>query len=211
MTDAIYHIIAILVAVLAVIRGYRCGLTGLVTSVLGMAFGVVCSHIFLQAATEISYSLLPDSAIERGDGYLASNFGAGGVFAIVYVIFDRITFILRKAMDFLGKGLLDSLLGVAFCLANYLLMLSIAYNILVGFNPQSALMRHGKADDGNIIEAVMWIAPASLGSESFSEFAHNQQLRDAKKISSNYMEGEDVVISGRTLATGRERERDNKI
>ena len=44
-------------------------------------------------------------------------------------------------------------------------------------------MRYGRADDGNVIEAVMWIAPAALGSESFGDFAHEEQLRQARKIS----------------------------
>ena len=185
MSDALYHIIAIVVAAYAVIRGYRAGLTGLVTSVLGMAFGVVCSHIFMSGATDIASSVIPDFFLDRGGIYLASNLGAGAVFAIVYSVFDTVTSIIRKAVSDLGSGLLDSLLGVAFCLVNYMLMLSIVYNILVGFNPDCALMRHGKSDDGNIIEAVLWIAPACLGSESFSEFAHEQQLREAKKISYN--------------------------
>lgn len=192
MTDALYHIIAICVAAFAVIRGYRCGLTGLVTSVLGMAFGIVCAHIFMDASTDIASSVLPAFLVERGGKYLASNLGAGVVFAVVYAIFDTITAIIRKAVADMGSGLLDSLLGVFFCLVNYLLQLSIVYNILVGFNPKSALMRHGKSDDGNIIEAVLWIAPACLGSESFDEFAHEEQLRAAKCISANYPAPEDV-------------------
>lgn len=196
MTDALYHIIAICVATFAVVRGYRCGLTGLVTSVLGMAFGIVCAHIFLDASTEIACSVLPDTLLERGGDYLASNLGAGVVFAVVYSIFDAITAIIRKAMSDFGSGLLDSLLGVFFCVANYMLQLSIIYNILVGLNPESALMRHGKSDDGNIIEAVVWIAPACLGTISFDEFAHQEQLRAAKCISANYPASGGVLNMG---------------
>lgn len=195
MSDVIYHIIAILVAVYAVVRGFRAGLTGLVTSVLGMAFGIVCSHIFLEAMTEIVESVLPRPLLERGGMYLASNLAVGIVFGVVYSIFSIVTAIIRRAMEDFGSGLLDSLLGVAFCLVNYLLMLSIAYNILVGLNPESALMRYGKSDDGNIIEAVVWIAPAFLGSESFSEYAHEEQLREAKKISSNIRREINVEIN----------------
>lgn len=193
MGNAIYHLVAIMVAAFAVIRGYRAGMTGLVTSVLGMSFGIVCSHIFLEGATEIARSVLPGSLLARGGDYLASNVATGFVFAVVYSVFDGITTIIRKAMTRFGNGLLDSLLGVGFCLMNYLLMLSIVYNIIVGCNPESALMKHGKSDDGNIIEAVIWIAPACLGSESFSEFAHEQQLRDARKISSNILPPQNVL------------------
>ncbi len=194
MSDAIFHIIAIAVLIIAVIRGYRLGLTGLVTSVLGLAFGVVCAHIFLEGATNIAESIIPNSILERSGKYFATNLGAGTVFAIVYSIFYSITAIIRKAISGFGSGILDSILGVAFCIVNYMLMLSIVYNLLVGYNPESILMRHGKNDDGNIIEAVLWIAPACLGSESFSEFAHEEQLREAKKISFNYLSDKNVSI-----------------
>ena len=59
MTDALFHIIAIIVAVLGVVRGYRRGLTGMVTSVFGLAFGVVCAHIFCDGAAEVVTDVLP--------------------------------------------------------------------------------------------------------------------------------------------------------
>lgn len=183
MSDALFHIIAIFVAVLGVVRGYRRGLTGMVTSVLGLAFGVVCAHIFCDAAAEIADKVIPASFTDRSGYYLTSNFGAGAVYLIVYWLFRTITRIIREALDSGSGGLLNSILGASVCVANYLLMLSIAYNIGVGLNPSSRLMRYGRADDGNIIEAVMWIAPEALGSESFGEFAHEEQLRQAKTIS----------------------------
>lgn len=183
MTDALFHIIAIFVALLGVVRGWRRGLTGLVTSVLGLAFGVVCAHIFCDAAGEIAEGILPRQLMARSGWYLASNLGAGAVYFLVFLLFSTITKVIRDALDDGSTALLNSLLGAIFCVANYLLMLSVAYNIGVGLNPEGRLMRYGRADDGNIIEAVMWIAPAALGSESFGEFAHEEQLRKARTIS----------------------------
>jgi uncharacterized membrane protein required for colicin V production len=183
MSDALFHIIAIAVAILGVVRGYRHGLTGMVTSLFGLAFGVVCAHIFCDAAADVAIGVLPASWIDRGGYYLASNVGGGAIYFIVYWIFSRITKVIRQALQSENVALLNSLMGAFFCVVNYLLMLSVAYNIGVGINPSSQLMRYGRADDGNIIEAVMWIAPAMLGSESFGEFAHEEQLRQARKIS----------------------------
>ena len=183
MTDALFHIIAIIVAVLGVVRGYRRGLTGMVTSVFGLAFGVVCAHIFCDGAAEVVTDVLPSGLADRSGYYLTSNIGAGVVYLLIYYIFRSITKVIRQALESDGSGLLNSLTGAFFCVSNYLLMLSIAYNVGVGLNPSSQLMRHGRADDGNIIEAVMWIAPAALGSESFSEFALEEQLRHARTIS----------------------------
>lgn len=186
MTEALFHIIAIAIAILGVVRGYRHGLTGMVTSVLGLAFGVVCAHIFCEAAAEIAMNILPDSLTARSGYYLASNFGAGAVYFIVYELFRSITKVIRQALGTYSMGLMNSLLGAFFCLTNYLLMLSVVYNVWVGIDPTCGLMRYGRADDGNIIEGVMWIAPAALGSESFSEFAHEEQLRQARTISFNF-------------------------
>lgn len=183
MTDALFHIIAIMVAILGVIRGYRRGLTGLVTSVLGLAFGIVCAHIFCEGAAEFADKILPSGLTERSGYYLTSNLGAGAVYFLVYWLFSTITKVIRTALDTGGSGLFNSILGALFCVCNYMLMLSIAYNIGVGINPSGELMRYGRADDGNIIEAVMCIAPAALGCESFAEFAHEEQLRQARTIS----------------------------
>lgn len=185
MGDALFHIIALAVAAWGVIRGYRRGLTGMVTSVLGMAFGIVCSHIFCDGATEIVYGLIPVRGDDAGRRFLASNIACGAVFFLVYGVFRSVTGIIRAAMAGAGSGLLNSLLGTFFCVYNYLLMLSVGYNVFVGWNPESEMMRQGKADDGNIVSAVMWIAPAALGSESFADFAHQEQLRQARTISFN--------------------------
>lgn len=185
MTDALFHIIALGVAILGVLRGYRRGLTGMVTSVLGMAFGIVTAHIFADAATDFALEILPHQR-GRDMQYVATNLGCGGVFFLVYFIFRSLTWIIRAAMSLAqGGGLINSLLGAFFCLANYLLMLSICYNVFVGIDPSSALMKYGRADDGNICAGVLWIAPTCLGSESFSDFALQEQLREAKKISVN--------------------------
>ncbi len=194
MGDALFHIIALCIAALGVLRGYRRGLTGMVTSVLGMAFGIVCSHIFMDGATSVIMDFLPYGARSRGAMYLASNLGGGMVFFIVYMLFKSVTGVIRQAMENVGTGLLDSLIGAVFCLVNYMLMLSIIYNILVGLNPESALMRYGRADDGNISSVVMSLAPIALGSCSFSEFAHEEQLREAKKISLNLCKPAGVII-----------------
>ncbi len=191
--EVLFHLVALLVAVWAIFRGYRRGLTGMVTSVLGMAFGIVCANIFADGATEVCLGLFTSGSTAPGAIYLASNIGCGAIFFMVYFIFRSITGVIRAAMSLASGGLLNSLLGAAFCLFNYMLMLSIVYNVYVGMHPDSKLMRYGKADDGNICAAVMWFAPGCLGSESFSQFALEEQLREAKKISFNNLNVPDVI------------------
>ena len=82
-----------------------------------------------------------------------------------------------------SPGLTGSLLGSVFCLISNMLLLSVFYNIWLGMKPHSDLMRYAKADDGNIVEAVMLLAPTLLGGESVSDLAHTLQLEEAKSIS----------------------------
>ncbi|MDE6296047.1 MAG: CvpA family protein [Muribaculaceae bacterium] len=194
-----YHLLIIVVALLAVVRGYRRGLTGQVTSVLGLAFGVICTHIFIPGVSDVIGSIIGRSHLEEGGEYLTGNIAALLIYGSVYLLFRSITGIVRQAARMLGTSLLDSLLGAAFCIFNYLLVLSMVLNVLVGYNPDSPLMRDGRSDDGNLVNLVLCIAPATLGSESFDDFAHRMQLRDARKISCageggiNYHAGVDVI------------------
>lgn len=195
MGDALFHLIAIIVATMGILRGYHRGLTGMVTSVLGMALGIVCAHIFVDISTEFCLGFVSGIKSQTEARYLASNLGCGMVYGMVYMLFKSVTGIIRKAMTDSGAGLLNSIIGALFCVVNYMLMLSIAYNIYVGLNPHSSLMKYGRADDGNICSVVMWLAPAALGSETFADFAHEEQLEEAKKISFNHRRSGCVIKS----------------
>lgn len=191
-----YHLLVIVVALLAVVRGYRRGLTGQVTSVLGLAFGVICTHIFLSGVTDFTSMLTGRESGNSAGEYLAENLAALLIYCGVYLLFRSITGIVRRAASMLGTSLLDSLLGASFCIFNYLLLLSLVFNVYVGFNPESSLMHDGRSDDGNLVNLVLRIAPATLGSESFEEFSHSMQLRDARKISYNQIENVNVKRLG---------------
>lgn len=178
-----FPLLAIAVAIFAIIRGYRRGLTGQVTSVLGLAFGVICAHIFLEGGSDVVAMLIGRERLERSGRYLTENLSAAAVYATVYVVFRSVTGLVRAALKTLGSSLLNSLLGAAFCLYSYMLVLSMIFNVAVGWNPDSVLMHDGRSGDGNIVAVVLSISPAALGTVSFDEFAHEQQLRDARKIS----------------------------
>lgn len=178
-----YHLLVIVVAILAVVRGYRRGLTGQVTSVLGLAFGVVIAHILVPGLTDALAGFCGYARNPARAQFLASNLAASAIYFIIYLIFCAITKIVRAAMNMIGTSLLDSIIGAMFCLYNYMLMLSAIFNVLVGWHPGSSLMHDGRSDDGNVVALVLKIAPAALGSESFADFAHSMQLEDARKIS----------------------------
>ena len=185
-----YHLAVIILTAVAVVRGYRRGLTGQVTSVLGMAFGVVCAHIFMPGLSDMLAEILPASRLEYGGAYLTENLAVGLVFFVVYGVFRSVTGVISGLLRGLGTNLLDSLLGAIYCSTLWLSMLSMLFNVAVGWTPGSSLLHDAEADDGNVVRLVTSISPAMLGSESLADFAHEVQLREAKKIS--LLDGDEV-------------------
>ncbi|MDE5875595.1 MAG: CvpA family protein [Muribaculaceae bacterium] len=195
MTDAAYHILAIVVGVVALFKGYHNGFTGQISGILGFAFGTVCAHVFGENAEEMLRSLFPGISHVEGSTFIYSVMAVALIYVAVILLFRLLTGVLRSAMQVFGVGILDRLLGAAFCLLKYMLLLSIAYNLMVCLNPRTPLMKYANADDGNIVECVLLLAPELLGCYSFEDLAHILQLRDARKISRNHTAPACVIIN----------------
>lgn len=193
MNDATYHIVAIAVAAIAIIKGFRIGFTGQVSGVLGFAFGTVCAHVFDEQAEAFMRMILPGLEGRPGCSFVYSVCAAALVYLTVFMIFRIFTKVLRSAMQVFYVGMLDKLLGAAFCLVKYMLVLSIIYNLILCVNPSSPLMKYATAEDGNIVEVVMMLAPGLLGCHSYEDLSHIMQLREAKKISCNINSLQDVI------------------
>lgn len=193
MSDAFYHIIVVAVAGYAVVKGFRRGFTGQVSSVLGLAFGAVCAHVFGPQTEEALRSIFPGISGRCGSAFIYSVLSAALIYLAVYLTFGFLTKVLRSAMQVFYVGMLDSLFGSAFCLVKYMVLLSIAYNLILCVNPSSPLLKYADADDGNVVECVLLIAPGILGCGSCEDLSHLIQLREAKKISCNIKRESDVI------------------
>lgn len=193
MGDAFYHIVVLAVAVLAVAKGFRRGFTGQISGILGLAFGAVCAHVFDDQAEAVVRMLLPGIQGRPGAAFIYSVVSAGLVYVAVYLAFKLLTGVLRSAMQVFCVGMLDKLLGAAFCLVKYMLFLSLAYNLVVCVNPRSPLMKYANDSDGNVVQLVMSLAPELLGCRSFEDLFHLMQLRDARRISRNHKVCPDVI------------------
>lgn len=179
----IYHLIAIIFAILAITKGYRKGFRRQLPLIIGMCFGVVCARIFCMPVEEGLRELLPSIAKRPESDYVYSILSRGIIYIVIYEIFSFCTGFLRLLMRTFSSGVLDSIIGAVFTLTRYMLMLSIGYNFLLCWQTDSQLLRYAKSDDGNIIEGVMLVAPALLGGESVDDLAHTLQLEAAKCIS----------------------------
>lgn len=185
MTETGYHLIVIVVAAFAVIKGFRTGFTGQISGILGFAFGAVCAHVFEPDAEEIYRSLFPGIRNAVGSAFIYSVMASVTVYCIVFLCFRLFTKVLRAAMQVFYVGMLDSIFGAAFSLLKYLLFISILFNLILCVNPNSSLLKATSSDDGNVVEAVVLLAPAVLGCGSALDLSHLIQLREAKKISCN--------------------------
>ena len=193
MTGGIYQIIVLAVAAFAVVRGFRKGFTGQICGVLGLAFGAVCSIIFSPEVAAILKSIVPNLTSFPFPPFIYSVVAASLIYSCVYAAFKAFTKILQKALRVFRVGMLDRLAGSAFCILKYMLALSIVYNIILCINPNSPLLNYSKADDGNMVQSVLLLAPGLLGCISADDLAHAMQLLDAKKISCNFHISPDVI------------------
>jgi uncharacterized membrane protein required for colicin V production len=168
-----------------VLKGFRTGLIGQLTGVIGLAFGVVCSHLFKEPAKEIIADILPFSEDSVVQSFALSIFSTVAVYVIIFAVFSALKILLQSAVQIFRVGLLNSIGGSAFCLLKYMMGVSIVYNLILCFNPDSKLLKYATASDGNIVEGVLMLAPTILGGENAEDLAHRIQLKDAKKISIN--------------------------
>ncbi len=179
----IYHIIALVVAILAIIKGYRQGFRRQMPLVIGFCFGIVCARLFSVPVEEGVRELLPSIAGKPEADFAYSVISRGVIYVVVYEIFSLCTGFLRLLFLKISSGVLDSICGAVMATARYLLMLSVGFNFLLCWQTDSQLLRYAESDDGNIVEEVMLIAPALLGGDSVEDLAHTLQLEAAKCIS----------------------------
>ena len=191
--NGLYHIIVLIVAAVAVVRGFRSAFTGQICSALGLGFGAVCAHIFSDIASQTAQDLFPFPESMLFPEYKAELWGAIGIFIIVYSLFCIFTRVFRFIMKAFSIGMLNRIVGSLFSLINYLLWLSMALNILISLQPASSLLRQASADDGNIVGVVLSMTSTFLGCRDAEDLAHLVQLKEAKKISLNYETTEYVI------------------
>lgn len=196
MADIFCHILVIAVAVWAAVSGFRKGLAGQASSVLGLAFGIVVTRVLSADAYNMAKSLFTGFDDAVCAPFILSVLSSGILYCLVFFVVKAFTIPLQKAVSFIGFGILDSLAGIAFSLASNMIFLSIFFNVYVCFVPQSTIMKYATAEDGNAVEAVMLLAPYALGCLSFEDLHHLIQLREARKISRNYCIPENVNTIG---------------
>ncbi len=177
------QIIAVAVAIIAVVRGFRLGLVRQTASVLGLAFGVVGARVLRPWAEDLIETFLPGMATAWFGPFLLSTLSSILLYCLIYGLFSLAGKPLQWLFRPFGGGAFDAVLGSAFAVVRWLLALSLVFNLMLCLHPDSRMLDACASDDGNLFEAVALIAPALLGGEDADELAHRRQIRDARSIS----------------------------
>lgn len=178
----VYHIIPLLVATLAFTKGYKKGFMKQIPNLIGFCFGIICAHIFSTPVEEILRSFLPAFSTHTQGHFFYSVFSRGLTYIIVYRLLSFCTGFLKIIFSS-SPEILGRISGSIFCSVRWVLMLSVVYNMWLGINPRSELLKYAKSDDGNIVEMTMLYGTAILGGDSVEDLAHKLQLEEAKSIS----------------------------
>ena len=190
-----YPILILVVAIYAIVSGFRKGLTGQLASLLGLGFGAVAARVFTPVyADSFQWTSQVSQAPEFSD--FSSNLVCGVViYFVVFWLFSILSPFFNLAMRFIEVGILNRLVGAAFSLLVNLLWVSILFNLILCFSASSGLLRYERADDGNLVAAVMAITPAVIGCYGADDFAHFNQLKEAKSISCNFNMNYNVIFA----------------
>lgn len=183
MLIGLCHVIVIAVVVWAVVTGYRKGFLHLTGDVVAVAFGIVTVRLAADSLSPYVDEWLSDAVTGFKRRFVVDTLTCGGLYVAVYFLISLAARPVGKIISTITGGVLNSISGAVFNAFQYLVLVSIAYNLIVDFNPTGSLCRSSRQHDGNLVEAVIKIAPAVLGFPGGEDVAHFQQLEDAKKIS----------------------------
>ena len=198
MVNAFYSILVILVALTAIARGFRTGITRQFSSLLGLAFGAVAARVFSpQLSGHFLWAANFSQAPEFSD-FTVNLVCNVVIYTVVFAGFYLTTPLFRIIFSVLEVGILNRILGAFFTLLKNILWLSIALNLLLCFSSRSGLLDYERSNDGNMVGGVLDLTSLVLGCYSAEDFAIFNQLKHAKTISynshRNFKSDENVII-----------------
>lgn len=183
MWNVIYHIIVIALAILGVLSGYRKGLIRQLGSVMAVAFGIVLAIILAPDFTVTVENTMPSFISGFKREFIAKTLSCTIIYVLVTGLLELVLIPLNRLMKIMDMGIINSIGGAIFRSFQYLMLLSLFYNLIIDFNPAGPLTRISRLHDGNVVEGVIKMSPAILRFPGGEEVAYYQQLEEAKRIS----------------------------
>lgn len=183
MLNGVYHVIVIIVAVWGIFTGFRKGFLRQIGVMLGIGFGIVATRMASPECMDFFEDWIPKAITGFKRSFLLETLTCSVIYLVVAFGVELLTIPLGRLAGKMSSGVFNSICGAVCRLFQYIMILSIVYNIIVDLNPKGELTYSSRLHDGNIVEGVMKVAPAILGFPDGEEVGYQQQLEDAKKIS----------------------------
>ncbi len=179
----ICQLIACAVIFFSIMKGFNAGFMRQLPAFIAIAFGAICTHIFMDPGISVARDILPWLRGRESEDFVCSTIAVTIIFIVVYGIFRFATSVLGYLARAINTGMFNRIVGALFGLFRGTLWLSIAFNLIVCLQPRGELSSCARSDDGNLAGEVLLLAPAVLGSQDVEDLNHRLQLEDAKKIS----------------------------
>jgi len=180
--EIVYKLLVVAVALAGFYTGLKRGMLRQLMSLLGVAFGIVCSRVFSPPVSVWLQQKIPFWTEHFAADVVYMVLASAVVFGLVYSIFAVMDTVLHSILGKWEISGLDLIIGAAFRMMRNLLFISIVYNVVAVLDNSSVLVREQRGADANLIEVVMPIAPALLDN-GYENFWLLLQLEEAKKIS----------------------------
>lgn len=183
MGEAIYHLLVLAVALVGMFRGFHTGLLRQVSGVLGFVFGLVAARILGPDLAHWLAGWFPHYYDPVAKTFFLQIMAYGIIWSMTVFIFSMFAGILNFILGLIPAGIVNSIAGAVFSTLKYLMFLSILFDLAICRPSESPLMHCARHDDGNMVDGVIRLAPALLGTMSAEDYILSVQLWEARSIS----------------------------
>lgn len=160
MQTSTIDIIMLIVLGAALVYGLIRGLIKQIASLGGIILGIVACRLFADSVGPLVQRLLPGTFSSAGSAKIV---GCILLFLLIYFTVGAIASLTRKLTSAIMLGWLDHLLGGIAAMFKWALVLSILLNLWKTVSPGSAIFYQSKLMDGEMLPAIMNLAPWMLG------------------------------------------------
>lgn len=184
--DTMYQLIAIIVVVAGILRGFRLGLSRQGASLMGCAIGIIACLVAGSTLAAWIADMFPfTTSDEPMPMFLPKALSVAVIYLTCVALFALLSLPLKLILSVFGTGMVNRVMGAVAGAFRFLMILSVVFNVLAGFNRESPLVKCATHSDANMAQVVCLLAPPLLGSISIEDLAYAIQLHEARSISLN--------------------------
>jgi len=155
-------IIVLIVFAGALVMGFRKGIIEQAGSLGGLVLGVAACHLWGDKA---ALWLVQNHIVTPSEGGVCVESVLGNVllFIVVYAGVRLAAHFVKSLTHALALGFIDRLAGAAFCALEWMLVLSVLFNLWLVFRPETDFTALCPLANGHAIQSILDLGPWLLG------------------------------------------------